>query len=139
MKRTLSALPRQEAMAAAAEEEELAVFLSTGVYRIRRAPAFFMDPVRVFNRTYSRFRLSPSSYYSRFFAAGSGPSGEKRRAGKKRRRRSPPEPNEREAAAARRHQVSSFIRWERVLLMIGVVIGVDCRICVEEIWSFDLS
>lgn len=139
------ALPREGSMAAAAEEEEeeLAAFSSTGVYRIRRAPAFFMDPVRVLNRTYSRFQLSPSSYYCRFFAAGPGSSGEPQMARKKRRRRrrrcSPLELNEREAAAERRHQVSFFIGWERVLLTNGVVIGVDCGVRVEKMRSFDLS
>lgn len=142
------ALPREGPMAAAAattttaaeEEEELAAFSSTGVYRIRRAPAFFMDPVRVLNRTYSRFQLSPSSYYCRFFAAGPGSSGEPQMARKKRRRRrSPLELNEREAAAERRHQVSLFIGWERVLLTNGVVIGVDCGVRVEKMRSFDLS
>lgn len=138
------ALPREGSMAAAAEEEEeeLAAFSSTGVYRIRRAPAFFMDPVRVLNRTYSRFQLSPSSYYCRFFAAGPGSSGEPQMARKKRRRRrrcSPLELNEREAAAERRHQVSFFIGWERVLLTNGVVIGVDCGVRIEKMRSFDLS
>lgn len=141
------ALPGEGPMAAAAaattaeEEEELAAFSSTGVYRIRRAPAFFMDPVRVLNRTYSRFQLSPSSYYCRFFAAGPGSSGEPQMARKKRRRRrcSPLELNEREAAAERRHQVSFFIGWERVLLTNGVVIGVDCGVRVEKMRSFDLS
>ncbi|KAL1564451.1 DNA-3-methyladenine glycosylase I [Salvia divinorum] len=54
-------------MAASEPDSRLAVFLKSGTYRLDEASAFFIDPVRVLNRSYTRFRVSPSAYYSRFF------------------------------------------------------------------------
>ncbi|KAJ3673988.1 hypothetical protein LUZ60_005980 [Juncus effusus] len=45
---------------------ELTAFITSGVYNLSGA-AVFVDPVRLLNESYSHFRLSPSSYYSRSF------------------------------------------------------------------------
>ncbi|XP_023002716.1 methyltransferase-like protein 2 isoform X1 [Cucurbita maxima] len=47
--------------------DELSVFLESGIYRFQNSNFIFVDPVRVLNLSYSRFRVSPSGYYRRFF------------------------------------------------------------------------
>ncbi|KAK4434492.1 Methyltransferase-like protein 2 [Sesamum alatum] len=54
-------------MAASESDDRLSAFLESGIHRFDEANAFFIDPVRVLNRCYTRFRVSPSAYYSRFF------------------------------------------------------------------------
>ncbi|KAL0366133.1 UNVERIFIED_CONTAM: Methyltransferase-like protein 2 [Sesamum radiatum] len=58
-------------MAASESDDRLLAFLDSGIYRFDDANAFFVDPVRVLNRCYTRFRVSPSAYYSRFFPSSS--------------------------------------------------------------------
>ncbi|CAN1126860.1 Methyltransferase-like protein 2 [Linum perenne] len=61
-----------------------------------------MDPVRVINSSYSRIRVSPTAYYSRFFNSNLSVDHETKR---KRKQEKPPHPlNERERAADFRHQ-----------------------------------
>ncbi|RZS16042.1 hypothetical protein BHM03_00047979 [Ensete ventricosum] len=87
-------------------------FLDTGIYRLDRdgSMVVFLDPVRILNHSYSRFRVSPSAYYSRSFetttAAMKTDAVEDSRIVKKRKRtRAPRDLNERERAAEKRHQV----------------------------------
>ncbi|KAK8601252.1 hypothetical protein V6N13_059025 [Hibiscus sabdariffa] len=88
--------------------DELSRFLDSGIYELPNSNAVFIDPVRVLNRSYTRFRVSPSTYYSRFFeskhpAQESNPSSNP----KKRKRKPKKQPyslNEKEQAAEKRHQ-----------------------------------
>lgn len=50
-----------------AKTDKLAQFLDSGIYESDDSNWFFLDPVRITNRSYTRFRVSPSAYYSRFF------------------------------------------------------------------------
>ncbi|KFK44069.1 hypothetical protein AALP_AA1G212000 [Arabis alpina] len=50
-----------------AKTDQLAWFIDSGIYESEDSTWFFLDPVRITNRSYTRFRVSPSSYYSRFF------------------------------------------------------------------------
>ncbi|XP_057988887.1 methyltransferase-like protein 2 [Hevea brasiliensis] len=90
--------------------DRLSVFLDSGIYRFECSNVVFIDPVRVLNLSYTRFRVSPSAYYSRFFDPKC--SGEDRHETKlsssskkrKRREKKPHSLNERERAADQRHQ-----------------------------------
>ncbi|XP_021896504.1 methyltransferase-like protein 2 isoform X2 [Carica papaya] len=88
--------------------DQLSTFLETGIYRLD-SDAVFMDSVRVLNRSYTRFRVFPSAYYSRFFETKridqetTSLSDSRKR---KRRQRNLLLLNEREQAADRRHQES---------------------------------
>ncbi|KAK9270182.1 hypothetical protein L1049_025758 [Liquidambar formosana] len=84
---------------------QVSTFLSSGVYRFENSMAVFIDPVRLLNRSYTRFRVSPSAYYSRFFQPNqpprvSSPNPRKR----KRKDKQPHSLNQRELAADQRHQ-----------------------------------
>ncbi|KAH7567307.1 hypothetical protein JRO89_XS07G0047800 [Xanthoceras sorbifolium] len=90
------------------DDNELSEFLESGIYRFQNPNAVFIDPVRVLNRSYTRFRVSPSAYYSRFFQSKSKHHGElevssdsKKR---KRKQKKPHNLNERERVAEQRHQ-----------------------------------
>ncbi|KAH9626724.1 hypothetical protein KSS87_010663, partial [Heliosperma pusillum] len=48
-------------------KSKLTNFLKSGIYRFPNSNTTFIDPVRILNNNYSQFRVSPSSYYSRFF------------------------------------------------------------------------
>ncbi|KAJ0257376.1 Methyltransferase-like protein 2 [Hirschfeldia incana] len=50
-----------------AKPNRLARFLDSGIHESDDSNWFFLDPVRIINRSYTRSRVSPSSYYSRFF------------------------------------------------------------------------
>ncbi|XP_027089867.1 methyltransferase-like protein 2 isoform X2 [Coffea arabica] len=93
--------------------ERLSRFLKSGIYRFENSTAIFIDPVRVLNRFYTRFRVSPTAYYSRFFddddhngnskeeTPEAPPDSRKR----KRKKEKKPRPlNETELIAQRRHQ-----------------------------------
>ncbi|CAA3009102.1 methyltransferase 2 [Olea europaea subsp. europaea] len=54
-------------MAVPEPNDRLSVFLKTGIYQFEGSKAVFIDPVRILTRSYTRFRVSPSAYYSRFF------------------------------------------------------------------------
>ncbi|KAL8172005.1 hypothetical protein V2J09_023809 [Rumex salicifolius] len=86
-------------------------FLDNGIYRLDSSNAVFIDPVRILNRNYTRFRVSPSSYYSRFFDSEIADDGDEVKAKvlnnpRKRRRRKPKARafNEKEQLADQRHQ-----------------------------------
>ncbi|KAJ8762403.1 hypothetical protein K2173_007563 [Erythroxylum novogranatense] len=94
----------------------LSSFLESGIYRLHLLNAVFVDPVRVLNRCYTQFRLSPSRYYSRFFDTNiccdhhertedSNSKKRKRKENKKKKKKKePPALNERELAADERHR-----------------------------------
>ncbi|XP_055834477.1 methyltransferase-like protein 2 isoform X2 [Solanum dulcamara] len=89
------------------EENQL---MKSGISQLN-SNAFFIDPVRILNRSYTRFRVSPSTYYSRFFdssnltqspkASEHSRNGKRKRIQKKKKLQSL---NEREQIADRRHQ-----------------------------------
>lgn len=49
------------------DSQKLSLFYESGIYYFDDSNAVFVDPVRVLNRSYHRFTVSPSTYYSRFF------------------------------------------------------------------------
>ncbi|KAL0369049.1 UNVERIFIED_CONTAM: Methyltransferase-like protein 2 [Sesamum calycinum] len=100
-------------MATSSESDDrLSAFLKSGIYRFDNANAFFVDPVRVLNRCYTRFRVSPSAYYSRFFPSSNFPteidnnvpnnSGKRKR--REKEKKNSQALNLREQMADRRHQ-----------------------------------
>lgn len=91
--------------------DKLSTFFDSGIYRFENSNAVFIDPVRAMNRSYTRFRVSPSAYYPRFF--DSKPAGEeskvssnsRKRKRKEKKKKKPHTLNEREKIADQRHQV----------------------------------
>ncbi|EPS60488.1 hypothetical protein M569_14315, partial [Genlisea aurea] len=49
-------------------DEGVEGFMESGIFRLDEANAFFVDPVRILNRSHTRFRVSPHAYYSRSFS-----------------------------------------------------------------------
>lgn len=88
--------------------------MDSGVSQLN-SNAFFIDPVRILNRSYTRFRVSPSTYYSRFFdslnSAQSPKASEDFRKRKRKRKKKIQSLNEREQIADRRHQVPLNLEW----------------------------
>lgn len=89
--------------------DRLSTFLNSGIYHFDDSNAVFIDPVRVLNRFYTHFRISPSAYYPRFFeskplAQESSVSSSNSRK-RKRKEKKPHTLNDREKAAEQRHQV----------------------------------
>lgn len=89
------------------EKQKLSLFNESGIYLFHDSNAVFVDPVRVFNRYYHRFTVSPSTYYSRFFKSQTpnpvSSTVTKRK--RNRKRKHPPPLNDRELIALQRHQV----------------------------------
>lgn len=93
--------------------DELRSLEATGIYRLADSRAAFLDPVRLLNESYRRFRLVPSAYYSRSFGPSHqggdaesertvpSPNREKR---KRKRQKKPRELNAVERLADARHQ-----------------------------------
>jgi hypothetical protein len=108
--------------------DELRSFEATGVYRLNgtctSAGATYLDPVRLLNASYQRFRIVPSAYYSRSF----GPQHqegepeierpEKRRKRKRNQKPKPRELNPMERIAEARHQVMRYtaLLWQSTRL-----------------------
>lgn len=96
--------------------DQLSMFLKSGIYRFGKSNAIYMDPVRVLNRSYTRFRVSSSAYYSRSFGKNSSreepnvpvPKNSRKR---KRKEKKSHTLNEREQVADQRHQVFSVSQW----------------------------
>ncbi|TYI21089.1 hypothetical protein ES332_A06G013000v1 [Gossypium tomentosum] len=88
--------------------DELSRFLDSGIYELPNSNAVFIDPVRILNRSYTRFRVSPSSYYSRFFESKHSAQEPNLSSNPKKRKRKPKKQthslNEKEQAADKRHQ-----------------------------------
>lgn len=96
--------------------DELKSFLDAGIYRldVDGSKVAFLDPVRVLNRSYSRFKIYPSAYYSRSFGCSTAGDESKEdkvfQVTKKRKKRRPARDlNEKEKAAEKRHQVFIFL------------------------------
>ncbi|GAV59629.1 MT-A70 domain-containing protein [Cephalotus follicularis] len=88
--------------------DEISAFMDSGIYRFENSNAVFIDPVRVLNRCYTRFRVSPSAYYSRFFESIDPNPNPKTSSNSRKRKRKDKKPhilNEREQLADQRHQV----------------------------------
>ncbi|XP_052190704.1 methyltransferase-like protein 2 isoform X2 [Diospyros lotus] len=89
--------------------DQVSMFLKTGIYRFESSNTVFIDQVRVLNRSYARFRVSPSAYYSRFFdsKASQPQPRDSTHSRKRKRKQKPGRPhtlNGREQVADRRHQ-----------------------------------
>ncbi|XWS14616.1 hypothetical protein CRYUN_Cryun35bG0024500 [Craigia yunnanensis] len=88
--------------------DELPRFLDSGIYRFPNSNAVFIDPVRLLNRSYTRFMVSPSAYYSRFFEPKHSVHESTLSSNPKKRKRKPKKQphslNEKEQAADQRHQ-----------------------------------
>ncbi|KAK4352011.1 hypothetical protein RND71_027529 [Anisodus tanguticus] len=89
------------------EDNQLPLFMESGIYKLN-SNVFFIDPVRILNRSYTRFRVSPTAYYSRFFDSSnstqSPKASEDSRKRKRKQKKKPQSLNEREQIADRRHQ-----------------------------------
>ncbi|KAJ1298354.1 hypothetical protein BS78_01G446400 [Paspalum vaginatum] len=94
--------------------DELRSFEATGIYRLDGAGtstvATFVDPVRLINASYQRFRVVPSAYYSRSFAPHrqkgepETEQQERRRKRKRNQKSKPTKLNAREQIAEARHK-----------------------------------
>ncbi|KAI3825578.1 hypothetical protein L1987_07069 [Smallanthus sonchifolius] len=78
--------------------------MKSGIYQFEGSSVVFVDPVRVLNLSYSHFRVTPSSYYSRFFEPTPSARVSKIQRKRKRKEKTPRPLNEREQAADERHQ-----------------------------------
>ncbi|CAN4093806.1 unnamed protein product [Withania somnifera] len=84
-------------------------FMESGIHQLS-SNAFFIDPVRILNRSYTRFRVSPSTYYTRFFDSSNSTQSPKASEDSKKRKRKQKKTkklqslNDREQIADRRHQ-----------------------------------
>uniref|UniRef100_A0A0R0GMC3 Methyltransferase-like protein 2 n=1 Tax=Glycine max TaxID=3847 RepID=A0A0R0GMC3_SOYBN len=91
------------------DSQKLSLFYESGIYYFDDSNAVFVDPVRVLNRSYHRFTVSPSTYYSRFFKSPTTPNSVSSTVSsslrkRKRKPKEPPPLNERELIALQRHQ-----------------------------------
>uniref|UniRef100_A0A0D9VQT2 Uncharacterized protein n=1 Tax=Leersia perrieri TaxID=77586 RepID=A0A0D9VQT2_9ORYZ len=136
-----------------AKSDELRSFEDGGIYRLAESGAAFVDPVRILNESYRRFRLVPSAYYSRSF----GPSRlvdeaenertEESPERKKRKRKRQPKPkprelNQVERIAEGRHQEArplllkahkSLLKAKNLLEFLPKMINEDvCMLDVES-------
>ncbi|KAJ6320753.1 hypothetical protein OIU78_016029 [Salix suchowensis] len=84
--------------------DKLSAFLESGIYRFEDSNVVFIDPVRMLNRSYTRFRFSPSAYYSRFFDSKETIETSNSKKRKRKEKKVPHDLNEREQAATLRHQ-----------------------------------
>nr|XP_029143571.1 methyltransferase-like protein 2 isoform X3 [Arachis hypogaea]XP_029149910.1 methyltransferase-like protein 2 isoform X3 [Arachis hypogaea] len=97
-----------------AESQKPASFNESGIYFFNDdSNAVFLDPVRVLNRSYNRFNVSPSTYYPRFFESPRNEplsttvttsEQQPKRKRKRNKKKEPPPLNAREQIANRRHQ-----------------------------------
>lgn len=85
--------------------------MESGIYVFEDSNVVFMDPVRVLNRSYNHFRVSPSTYYTRFFESKTLDQDLSLSSTSRKRKRNVKEPralNERERIADNRHRVLFF-------------------------------
>ncbi|KAK6239259.1 hypothetical protein QUC31_004728 [Theobroma cacao] len=103
--------------------DELSRFFDSGIYRFPNSNAVFIDPVRVLNRSYSRFKVSPSAYYSRFFESKHPAQESTLSSNPKKRKRKPKKQsyflNEKEQAADQRHQEARPLLLKAHELLLG--------------------
>jgi len=95
------------------ESQKVSLFQKSGIYKFSNSNTVFIDPVRILNRSYNRFTVSPSTYYPRFFkntVSTTVPASPTKRKRKKRKRSSEESRplNDREQIALQRHQVFYF-------------------------------
>ncbi|CAH9144775.1 unnamed protein product [Cuscuta epithymum] len=86
------------------EDGQLSSFMKSGIYRFQGANAIFLDPVRVLNRSYTRYKVSPYAYYTRFFDSTEKLETSLEPRKRKRKEKKPLSLNEREKVADQRHQ-----------------------------------
>ncbi|XP_076954746.1 methyltransferase-like protein 2 [Bidens hawaiensis] len=91
------------------KERRLSVFRKRGIYCLEEgvccSKVIFIDPVGVLNLSYTHFRVTPSSYYSRFFQPPILLLSQTQPKRKRKHKNKPPrELNQRELAADERHQ-----------------------------------
>ncbi|KAK7383061.1 hypothetical protein VNO78_28727 [Psophocarpus tetragonolobus] len=98
-------------MEGASDSQKLSLFYESGIYSFHDSKTVFVDSVRVLNRSYHRFSVSPSTYYSRFFKSPTNAnplsSTVTSSLAKRKRKPKPKEPrplNETELIALQRHQ-----------------------------------
>ncbi|KAF3631520.1 hypothetical protein FXO38_26622 [Capsicum annuum] len=97
------------------EDNQLPSFIKSGIYQLN-STAVFIDPVQILNRSYTRLRVLPSTYYSRFFDSttstqspkASEDSRKRKRKQKKKKKKTVQSLNEREQIADRRHQMRAL-------------------------------
>uniref|UniRef100_A0A0E0KA46 Uncharacterized protein n=1 Tax=Oryza punctata TaxID=4537 RepID=A0A0E0KA46_ORYPU len=133
------------------ESDELRAFDATGIYRLDGSGAAFLDPVRILNTSYRRFRLVPSAYYSRSFGTSrQGGETETERTGeasperKKRKRKRKPKPrelNELERMAEARHQEARplLLSAHKSLLNAKDLLEFLPRMIKEDVPVFDME
>ncbi|XP_019153077.1 PREDICTED: methyltransferase-like protein 2 isoform X2 [Ipomoea nil] len=120
------------------EDDQLSSFLKSGIYRLQSANAFFIDPVRVVNRSYTRYRVSPSAYYSRFFDSTEKLETSTESRKRKRNEKKTISLNEREKVAEQRHQEVRplLLKAHEALLgateLLKVVRNLRCEECTDE-------
>ncbi|XP_057766006.1 methyltransferase-like protein 2 isoform X3 [Salvia miltiorrhiza] len=121
-------------MAASEPDGRLAAFLKSGTYRFDESTIYFIDPVRVLNRSYTRIRVSPSAYYSRFFASSNSsidnpdasPNNPRKRKCRGKEKKKYRALNSREQLADRRHQEvrAGLLKAHEALLGASELLGV---------------
>ncbi|KAL6207402.1 hypothetical protein ACLB2K_018360 [Fragaria x ananassa] len=120
--------------------DKLTEFLKSGIYRFKDSNAVFIDPVRVLNRSYSRFRVSPSAYYCRRFESTCPPEPTVASTSRKRKRKEKKKPqalNDREQVADRRHQEVRplLVKAHESLMRSSEVLEVISNLRGSETWS----
>ena len=89
-------------------KDDLSLFVESGIFFFEDSNAVFIDPVRVLNRSYTSFRVRPSSYYTRFLESERAIQDSISSSTPRKRKRNAKELrplNERERIADQRHQV----------------------------------
>ncbi|CAI9116678.1 OLC1v1017890C1 [Oldenlandia corymbosa var. corymbosa] len=111
-------------------QDRLFEFHQSGIYHFDNSTAVFIDPVRVLNRSYSRFTVSPSAYYSRFFEDSGDKPVQKQIEGSRKRKRKKEKQlhplTETEQIAEQRHQKARpfLLRAHEALLEATELLGV---------------
>ncbi|XP_021720365.1 methyltransferase-like protein 2 isoform X1 [Chenopodium quinoa] len=138
---------------AGTEKKLLTELHESGIYDFPNSLTFFIDPVRILNRNYTQFRVSPSSYYSRFFTSNftidelpehkqeneesfrvSASLGKRKRNQKKKKNQQCYSLNEKELLADQRHQeirpllVKAHEELLRAKELLDVICELNCEI-----------
>lgn len=110
------------------DKNKLTSFEKTGLYRFENSNAVFIDPVRMLNRHYSRFKLSASVYYSRFFESTNLSSQSVSRKRKRKDKTTSRPLNEKEQLANQRHLVVLFVSFFGCIcsLIVCLCVSIQC-------------
>ncbi|KMT04713.1 hypothetical protein BVRB_7g168950 isoform A [Beta vulgaris subsp. vulgaris] len=137
-------------MAGKEKNKHVLEFLESGIYRFPASSTFFIDPVRTLNRNYTQFRVSPSSYYPRFFTEeqqqnhDEGVQEDKCSSRKRKRNQKNKKKhqcytlNEKELLADQRHQEIRplLVKAHEELLKVKELLDVMCELqCEDEGWE----